>query len=100
MVKVKDLGQGFYRILAYNGYMQKPNVPQIMKMASNFGLPTDEGETTYYLGRETVFTTGDAKMTRWRKTLFAFMSRNAGTPAAYFGLPANRVVELGTQIQL
>lgn len=75
-------------------------VPEIMKLASNLGLPMDEAETTYYLGRMSLFTTGDSKMMRWRKVLFAFMSRNAGTPAAYFGLPANRVVELGVQIQL
>jgi KUP system potassium uptake protein len=80
--------------------MQRPNVPEIMKLASNLGLPIDETETTYYLGRVSLFTSGDSKMMRWRKVLFAFMSRNAGTPGVYFGLPANRVVELGVQIQL
>ena len=99
-VRVEDLGQGFYRVVAYNGYMQRPRVPGILKLASEQGLPFDEGETTYYLGRVTVFTSGDSKLSRWRKGLFAFMARNAGTPAPYFGLPANRVVELGTQIQL
>jgi KUP system potassium uptake protein len=99
-VKVEDLGRGFYRVVAYNGFMQRPNVPEIMKLASNLGLPIDEAETTYYLGRETVFTTGDSKMVRWRKVLFAFMLRNAGTPATYFGLPANSVVELGAEIEL
>jgi KUP system potassium uptake protein len=94
------LGQGFYRVIAYNGFMQRPNVPEIMKLASDLGLPIDEAETTYYLGRVSLFTMGDSKMMRWRKVLFAFMSRNAGSPAAYFGLPANRVVELGAQIQL
>jgi K+ transporter len=55
---------------------------------------------TYYLARVSLFTTGDSKMMRWRKVLFAFMSRNTGTPATYFGLPANRVVELGSQVDL
>jgi KUP system potassium uptake protein len=99
-VKVEDLGQGFYRVLAYNGFMQRPNVPEIMNLASNLGLPIDEAGAIYYLGRVSLFTTGDSKMMRWRKVLFASMSRNAGSPAAYFGLPANRVVELGAQIQL
>ena len=99
-VKVEDLGQGFYRVVAYNGFMQRPNVPEIMKLASKLGLPIDEAETTYYLGRVSLFTTGDSKMMRWRKVLFAFMSRNAGTPATYFGLPANSVVELGAEIEL
>jgi len=56
--------------------------------------------TTFYLGREALLTTGTARMMRWRKSLFAFMSRNAGTPAAYFNLPVNRVVELGAQVEL
>ncbi len=99
-VKVEYLGQGFYRVVAYNGYMQTPRVPEILKLASENGLPFDEAETTYYLGRVTLITSGDSKMTHRRKALFAFMSRNAGTPAAYFGLPANSVVELGAQIQL
>jgi KUP system potassium uptake protein len=99
-VQIEDLGQGFYRVVAYNGFMQRPNVPEIMKLTSYLGLPIDEAETTYYLGRVSLFTTGDSKMMRWRKVLFAFMSKNAATPAAYFGLPANRVVELGAQIEL
>jgi KUP system potassium uptake protein len=80
--------------------MQRPNVPEIMRLASNFGLHIVPAETTYYLGRVTVFTTGDSKMMHWRKLLFAFLARLAGSPAAHFGLPANRVVELGAQIQL
>jgi len=71
-----------------------------MNLASDLGVPIDEAETTYYLGRVSLFTTDDSKMMRWRKALFSFMSRNAGTPAAYFGLPPNRVVELGAQMQL
>jgi len=99
-VKVEDLGQGFYRVLASNGFMQTPNVPEILKLTAKFGLDLDKAETTYYLGRVTVFTDGNSKISRWRKRLFAFMARNAGMPGAYFGLPANRVVELGTQIRL
>ena len=99
-VKVEYLGQGFYRIVARNGYMQRPDVPGILRLASAFGPSFQEAETTYYMGRVTIFTTGDSKMAHWRKSLFAFMARNAGSPAGYFGLPANRVVELGAQIQL
>ena len=86
--------------MAYNGYMQTPKVPEILRLAAEKGLPFNQAETTYYLGRVTLITSGDSKMTHWRKALFAFMSRNAGTPAAYFDLPANSVVELGAQIQL
>ncbi len=99
-VRVDDLGQGFYQIIAYNGYMQRPNVPEILIMAEKYGLHINPEETTFYLGRVTLLTTGHSKMMRWRKGLFAMMSRMAGSPTVYFGLPANRVVELGAQIEL
>jgi KUP system potassium uptake protein len=99
-IKLTDLGQGFYRVEAFFGFMQKPNVPQIMKIVAQHGLVTDPMATTFYLGRETLLTSGKSKMMRWRKAFFAFMSRNAGNPTFYFGIPANRVVELGSQIEL
>ncbi len=99
-IKLTTLGQGFYRVEAFYGFMQKPNVPQIMKIVAQDGLVTDPMTTTFYLGRETLLTGGSSKMMRWRKAIFAFMSRNAGNPTSYFGIPANRVVELGTQIEL
>jgi KUP system potassium uptake protein len=99
-VKIDDLGQGFYQIVAHNGYMQRPNVPEILKLAEKFGLHINPAETSFFLGRVTLLPTGDSKMMRWRKGLFALMSRIAGSPTVYFGLPANRVVELGAQIQL
>ncbi len=99
-IKIQDLGQGFYRVEAFYGFMQKPNVPQIMKIAAQYGLITDPMKTTFYLGRETLLTSGKSKMMRWRKSLFALMSRNAGNPTSYFGIPANRVVELGAQVEL
>ncbi len=99
-IKLTNLGQGFYRVEAFFGFMQKPNVPQIMKIIAQYGLVTDPMTTTFYLGRETLLTGGKSKMMRWRKAFFAFMSRNAGNPTSYFGIPANRVVELGAQIEL
>jgi len=99
-VEVEDLGQGFFSVVAHNGFMQRPDVPEIMKMAARHGLQVNPAETTFYLGRVTLFTHGDSKMMLWRKTLFAFMARAAGSPTAYFNLPADRVVELGAQVQL
>jgi KUP system potassium uptake protein len=99
-VSVDALGQGFYRVIAFNGYMQRPDVPEIMKLASAFGLEINPAETTYYLGRVTLFSHGNSKMMPWRKSLFAFMSRAAGSPTSYYNLPADRVVELGAQVQL
>ena len=99
-VNVENLGQGFYSVVAHNGYMQRPSIPGIMKMVDIQGLEINLAETTFYLGRVTLLTHGDSKMAHWRKSLFAFMSRVAGSPTAYFNLPADRVVELGAQVQL
>jgi len=99
-VLVNALGQGFYQIVAYNGYMQRPDVPEILKLAERFDLHINPQETTFYLGRVTLLTTGNSKMMRWRKGLFSMMSRMAGSPTIYFGIPAARVVELGAEIEI
>jgi KUP system potassium uptake protein len=97
---VEELGQGFYRIIAYYGFMETPNVPEIMSMAPRFGLTADPATVTYFLSRETLITTGDSDMMHWRKELFAFMSRNAQAATNFFHIPIDRVVELGIQIEL
>lgn len=99
-IKVENLGEGFYRVTAYYGFMESPNVPEIMNMASGHGIDVQPLKTSYYLGRETLLTDGHTRMLRWRKSLFALMAKNAGNPTSYFHLPPNRVVELGTQIAL
>jgi KUP system potassium uptake protein len=97
---VRDLDQGFYRVLARVGFMQQPNVPKILARCAKHGLQTVTSDTTYYLGRQTLLTTGKAKVARWRKMLFSFLARNSRPPSAFFNLPPNRVVELGLQIEL
>ena len=99
-VNVQSFGQGFYRLAALYGYMETPNIPRIMKLAAKAGMPVDPTKTSFYLGRETLLTTGASKMARWRKNLFALMSRNAANPTTFFGIPPNRVVELGAQVKL
>jgi KUP system potassium uptake protein len=99
-LRLESIGQGFYRLLAHFGFMETPNVPVIMRAAEGLGLKIVPETTSYYLGRETLLTTGKSRMRHWRKTLFAFMSRNTPTPTTYFGLPPGRVVELGVQVEL
>jgi KUP system potassium uptake protein len=99
-ITVRDLGHGFYRVLARVGFMQTPNVPRILARCARDGLVTEPPTTTYYLGRQTLITTGKSGMAKWRKMLFAFLGRNARPPTDFFGLPPNRVVELGVQIEL
>ncbi len=99
-IAVRAMPQGFYRVIARVGFMQQPNVPRILARCAKQGLTTEPIETTYYLGRQTLLTTGKARMARWRKMLFSFLARNSRPPSAFFNLPPNRVVELGLQIEL
>jgi len=98
-VRVAQLEHGFYRVTATYGFMESPNVPHVLVRCTPHGLLTRPNETSYYLGRERLLPTGASTMMRWRKKLFVFMSRNAQSASQFFGLPPNRVVELGAQIE-
>jgi KUP system potassium uptake protein len=98
-VRVESLGQGFYRVIATFGFMEQPNVPAVLERARSSGLRAAPGSTSYFLGRERLVPGGDSGLARWRKALFGFMSRNAQSATDFFGLPPNRVVELGAQIE-
>jgi KUP system potassium uptake protein len=99
-LSISDLGQGFHRLIATYGFMETPNVPDILEIATEQGLELDAFSTTFYVNRETLLSTGKAEMASWRKGLFAFLSRNAWNVTTYFGIPPNRVVELGSQVEL
>jgi KUP system potassium uptake protein len=95
---VAKKGEGVIHVTLRYGFMEQPNIPRDLHSCPVLTL--DVARTSYYLGRETLLTSGNSKMARWRKWLFAFTARNARPATAYFGLPANRVVELGMQIDL
>jgi KUP system potassium uptake protein len=97
---ITELGQGFHRVIATYGFMETPNVPEILDIATEQGLELDAFSTTFYVNRETLLSTGKAPMASWRKGLFAFLSRNSWNVTTYFGIPPNRVVELGSQVEL
>jgi KUP system potassium uptake protein len=96
---LERLGHGFVRVIATFGFMQSPNIPEVLARAAQQGVQVPPMETSYYLGRERLVLTGHAKMHRWRKKLFALMSRNARSATEFFQIPPNRVVELGAQIE-
>lgn len=98
-VETRDFGYGFYQVIAHYGFMQRPNVPEIMQVCIERGI--DVGiDVSYYLSRETLMLTGRSGMTRWRKSLFAFLSRNAHSVTDFFSIPPGRVVELGMQVEI
>ena len=98
-VRVQSLGQGFFQVIATFGFMETPNVPAVLERARASGIRAASAETSYVLGRERLLPYGTSQMSRWRKKLFVFMSRNARSATEFFGLPTNRVVELGAQIE-
>ncbi len=99
-VEVKRLGEGFYRVMAFYGFMEDPHIPDIMNLVRARGILLRPMETTFFLGRDTLITTNREGLARWRKKLFELMSRNARSATSFFGIPYNQVVELGAQIEL
>jgi len=98
-IEVKDYGDGFTRITAHQGFMEQLNVPSIIKQAKEYGVEYDAMKTTFVLGRETLIAAGK-KLPRWRAHLFSLMSRNAQRATTHYGIPANRVIEIGSQVDL
>jgi KUP system potassium uptake protein len=98
-VAVEEFGSGLYRVKVHYGFMEDPDIPAALASGPR-GLPPMEADTTYFLGRETIIATSRPGMAPWRERLFAILSRNATTATAYFGIPPDRVVEMGEQIEI
>jgi KUP system potassium uptake protein len=99
-LELLQLTAGFWRLIAHYGFMETPNVPEIMRAAAEQGLATHRRRTSYFLGRETFVATGRSNLPAWRRVLFIFLARNARSPTEFFGIPPNEVVELGAQIEV
>jgi KUP system potassium uptake protein len=99
-VAVRSLGQGVFDVIIRYGFMEDPNVPEALARASKQGLQLDEGDVTYFLGRETLIVTKTPGMAMWRERLFVLMARNAVRATTFFRLPPERVVELGVQVEI
>ena len=99
-LQIEELTLGFYRVTAFFGFMESPPLDTILTLCADKALELDPMKTTYFLGRETILATHKPGMARWRKRLFALLSRNAQQATAYFRLPPNRVVELGMQVEI
>ena len=99
-VEVEDLGEGFYKIILHFGFMQDMNVPEALNAIDRCGLPFKMMETSFFLSRQTPLTSTVHGMAIWREKLFAWMMRNAESPMEFFGLPPNRVVEMGSQVKI
>ncbi|AVP96159.1 potassium transporter Kup [Ahniella affigens] len=97
---IEALGNEFYSIKLRFGFAEDPNVPRVLESCEACGLPFDMMDTTFFLSRETLVPTADKGMPLWRDKIFAFMHRNAEPATAYFQIPGNRLIELGTQVDI
>jgi len=113
-VSVEKFEHGFWRITAKYGFMESPNVPEILQLSREAGVKAKPAETSFFLGRERIIVAGGQhkpgarrapegsqlpRMWVWRKKLFIVMARNARSATEFFSIPPNRVVELGAQVE-
>jgi KUP system potassium uptake protein len=99
-IEVEKLGKGFYSVRVHHGFYETPDVPQAMEDARRFGLALDVATATFFIGRETLVPAEHSQLSRWRGWLYRNLAGNALSPARFYHLPPNRVVELGTQIAI
>jgi KUP system potassium uptake protein len=94
------LPKNFYRLKVRYGFMEEPNVPEALRKAEGKGLHCDPMQSSYFLSRETVIPSSKPGMSMWREHIFAWMARSATSAMVFFNIPPNRVVELGTQVEI
>ena len=99
---VERLGHGCWRVRLRYGFMNRPDVMRALDVCGSFGLEFDMMQTSFFLSRQQVVpgSGGPSTMARWRERMFATMARNAGNVTDYFGIPTNRVIELGTRVEI
>jgi KUP system potassium uptake protein len=98
--EVADLGNGMHRVLLRYGFMEKPDVSHDIAGLTDSGIPVDPEHTTYFIGRNSIVGGDRPVLPRWQQKLFLMLARLAISPGDFFGLPANRVVELGGRIEI
>lgn len=99
-VDIQEIIPNFYRILVYYGFMETPKMKHILEACRQKNIHFNVNETTFVLGRETILPSNDPSLSLWQEKLFAFMSRNAQRPTAFFKIPPNQVIEVGIQIEV
>jgi len=99
-VEVEKLGKGFFAVKLHYGFFEYPDVPKSLEAARPYGLVIDPETTTFFVGREMLVPASRPILKPWRIGLYTWLASNAYSPARYFRLPPNRVVELGTQVSI
>ncbi len=99
-IEIWPLGNNFYKVFVIYGFKDETNIPKALELCAAQGLEFNMMDTSFFLSRETLIPTEKPGMALWREKLFVSMARNAGSVTAYFQIPTNRVIELGTQVEL
>ena len=99
-IVVEKLGKGFHQVTVTYGFMERPDVPRALELCRQFGLSFDLMQTTFFLGRETLIPASRSELRRWQAALFIAMQATALSATRFFRIPANRVVEMGTQVEI
>ncbi|NOW44257.1 KUP system potassium uptake protein [Novosphingobium sp. SG751A] len=99
-IELKNFGQGFYKMAIKFGFLEDTDVPAALKGVTLDGVPIDMMKTSFFLSRQTLIASSKPGMAIWREKLFAWMMRNAASAMEFFRLPVNRVVELGSQVEI
>lgn len=98
-IEIADMGHGVYKVTAHYGFMEAPDIPQIMSLVKARGLSINLDEITYYLGRISLVRDRKRTMPKWRRFLFMFMLRNSLSGSSYLNIPPSKVMEIGVQMQ-
>ncbi len=99
-MQIEDMGHGFYRIFLHFGFQDEQNIPKALLLSKQKGISFDMMQTSFFLSRETIISTGMPGMALWREHLFITMARNAESAMSFFRIPTNRVIELGSQVEI
>jgi len=97
---IKELGKNFYWLRLYYGFMESPDIPAAMELCSAQGLSFDLMSTSFFVSRALVVSSPNPGMVKWRERLFIALTRNAMQAADFYKIPVNRVVEMGTKVEI
>ena len=99
-ISVHPLADEFHSVIVRYGFAENPDIPLALAGVTQCGFPFDMMDTTFFLSRESIVATDRPGMVLWRDRLFVFMARNATASTAFFQIPGNRMIELGTQVEI
>ena len=99
-LELREIGEGMWRVTGHYGYMQSPDVSNLMDTIHAADVPINPQGATYFFNREMIITGGSARMWEWQKRLYAVLSRNASPARDYYQIPPSQIIELGLAVQL